>query len=118
MRSTRTCIVGLLTALGSIACGSSGPPPNDQWAAAQASVGRAQAGGAPNVPDANLHLQLASEDLQKCKQMINVDNGRAQAVCLLASSEAELALSLARQADAQREALQAQTELQKAGGTR
>ena len=42
-----------------VACGASVPPPNDAWAAAQADVGRAQAGGAPQSPDARLHLQLA-----------------------------------------------------------
>ena len=95
-------------------CASRTPPPNDQWAAAQADVGRAQAGGAPDVPDARLHLQLAEEDLQKCRQLFGDDNERASDQCSLATAEAELALSLARQAAAQSRALQAQTELQKA----
>ena len=53
------------------------PPPNDEFAAAQTDVGRAEAGGAPTVPDAKLHLQLAQEDLQKSKDLIDKDNKRA-----------------------------------------
>ncbi|MBV9946249.1 MAG: hypothetical protein JOZ69_05325, partial [Myxococcales bacterium] len=48
-------MVGFIALLGFVApaagCASRVPPPNDQWAAAQADVGRAQAGGAPDVPD-------------------------------------------------------------------
>jgi hypothetical protein len=84
-----------------IACGSSLPPPNDAWAAAQADVGRAQAGGAPAVPDARLHLQLAQEDLSRSKALIDNDNDRATSLIVLAQAEAQLALSLAKQAYSQ-----------------
>jgi hypothetical protein len=97
-----------------VGCASSIPPPNDQWAAAQADVGRAQAGGAPDVPDARLHLQLAEEDLQKCRQSIGNDNDRATSLCAVASAEAELALSLSHQAAAEARALHAEGDLQKA----
>jgi hypothetical protein len=96
------------------ACASSFPPPNDQWAAAQADVGRAQAGGAPDVPDAKLHLQLAVEDLQKSKALIGNDNHRASTLTEVARVEAQLALSLAKQAQAQAQAQLAQGELSKA----
>jgi hypothetical protein len=62
-----------------VGCASTLPPPNDQWAAAQADVGRAQEAGASTV---------------------------------LASVEAQLALSLAKQASAQDRAVKAQAELQ------
>jgi hypothetical protein len=117
MRPIGISIVAALTLLtGDMACGSSVPPPTDQWAAAQASVGRAQGSGAPYVPDANLHLQFATEDLQRCRQLMNKDNRRAEGACALANSEAELATSLARQASAQSEAMKAQTDLQNASG--
>jgi hypothetical protein len=96
------------------ACASSYPPPNDQWAAAQADVGRAQSGGAPGNPDARLHLQLAEEDLQKAKALIGNDNHRATTLTDVARTEAQLALSLARQAQAEVQAQQAQAELSKA----
>ncbi len=58
---------------GAVACGESIPPPNDQWAAAQADVGRAQSGGAPENPDARLHLQLAQEVLQEDEQTTSLE---------------------------------------------
>ncbi len=100
------------SALG-IGCASSLPPPNDQWAAAEADLGRAQA-VAPAVPDARLHLQLAQEDLQKSKQLMGDDNKRSTNLAVLARAEAQLAFSLAKQATAQDEALRAQADLQKA----
>src|ERR1019366_8002569 len=99
------------------ACASSFPPPNNEWAAAQGDVGRAQAGGAPSVPDARLHLQLAEEDLQKAKELIGTDddkNRRALSLTEVARTEAQLALSLGKQAEADGQARQAQAELAKA----
>jgi hypothetical protein len=97
-------------------CGSSLPPPSDEWAAAQADVGRAQSGGAPGVPDAKLHLQLAQEDLQKSKDLMDKDNKRAASLVALARVEAQLALSLAKASLAEEKAQQAQQDLQKAKG--
>jgi hypothetical protein len=77
-------------------------------------VGRAQSGGAPENPDAKLHLQLAQEDLQKAKQLIGEDNRRATTLSELARVEAQLALSLAKDASSQVEATKAQSDLQKA----
>jgi hypothetical protein len=114
MTPTRVCaIVSIATALG---CGSAVPAPNDQWAAAQADVGRAQAGGAPDVPDAKLHLQLAQEDLARAKQVMGEDNRRATTLTELARAEAQLALSLARQATWQYAARKAVYDADKGGG--
>ena len=97
-------------------CGASFPPPNDEWAAAQADIGRAEAGGAPAVPDAKLHLQLAQEDLQKSKGLINDDNKRAADLIAVARTEAQLALSLAKQQQAEEQAKKAQDDLAKTKG--
>ena len=115
MRPIAAFVALLTTSTAGVACEPSAPAPTNPWAAAQANLGRAQAGGAPGVPDANLHLQFAIEDMQKCKQLMGHDNERAASLCALASSEAELALSLAKQVVAQGEALQAQSELKNAG---
>jgi hypothetical protein len=98
------------------ACGGSFPPPNDQWSQANEDVGRAAGGGASQVPDAKLHLQLAQEDLAKGKQLIDQDNKRAASLIALARVEAQLALSLAKQQAAQDAAQKAQAELQKTKG--
>jgi hypothetical protein len=107
--------MALLSVFG-VACGSSLPPPNDEWSAAKEDIGRAEAGGAPQVPDAKLHLQLAQEDLAKSKQLIDNDNRRAASLIALARVEAQLALSLAKQQAALDAAQRAQSDLQKAKG--
>ncbi len=113
----KSYIVPVSLLLGGLAlgCTSVVPPPNDQWSAAQVEVGRAQAGGAPAVPDAKLHLQLAEEDLQKSKTLIGTDNKRASTLIVLATSEAQLASTLAQAAHAGDDAQQAQDSLQKKG---
>src|SRR5258708_37561750 len=103
-----------LLAVGVAACGASLPPPNTEWAEANNDVGKAEAGGAPDVPDARLHLQLAQEDLQKSKELINQDNRRAGSLVAVARAEAQRALSLAKAQQAQSAAKQAQDDLLKA----
>ena len=111
MKPRAVCAVVLVSS--AVACGASVPPPNDQWAAAQADVGRAQSGGAPDNPAAKLHLQLAQEDLQKAKQLIGDDNKRATTLTELARTEAQLALSLAKTSTAQDAARKANADLEK-----
>jgi hypothetical protein len=107
--------IALLT-VSIAACGASYPPPNTEWAEANNDVGKAEAGGAPSVPDAKLHLQLAQEDLQKSKDLINQDNRRAASLVAVARAEAQLALSLAKAQQKQAEARKAQDDLQKTKG--
>jgi hypothetical protein len=113
----KSYILPVSLALGGLVAGCTSvvPPPNDQWSAAQVEVGRAQAGGAPAVPDAKLHLQLAVEDMQKSKALIGTDNKRASTLILLATAEAQLASTLAQAAHAGDDAQQAQDSLQKKG---
>jgi len=112
--ATIACLLPFAAA--AVACGASFPPPNDEWAAAQADVGRAEAGGAPSVPNAKLHLQLAQEDLTKSKTLIDNDNKRATDLIAVARVEAQLALSLAKQQIAQDAAQKAADDLAKAKG--
>jgi hypothetical protein len=102
-----------LFAVGTAACGATLPPPNTEWAEANNDVGKAEAGGAPDVPDARLHLKLAQEDLETSKGLINQDNRRAASLVAVARVEAQLALSLARAQKAQSAARQAEDDLQK-----
>jgi Domain of unknown function (DUF4398) len=108
--------VSLALGAAGAGCGTANlPPPNDQWSAAQVDLGRAQASGAPNVPDAKLHLQLAEEDMQKGKALIGTDNNRATSLITLARAEAQLAVSMARASQHQAEAAQAQASLPNRG---
>ena len=68
------------------------------------------------MPDAKLHLQLSEEDLQKSKALINQDNARAASLIGVARVEAQLALKLAKAAQAADQLRQAQAELQKTKG--
>jgi hypothetical protein len=113
-RTSSLWVIALTGASLGVGCASTLPPASDQWSAAQADVGRAEAGGAPQVPEARLHLQLAQEDLQKTKQLMGQDDKRAGSLTALASAEAQLALSLAKQSAAQEQAQKALGDLQKA----
>ena len=107
-------IISSCSLAGALGCASSTQPPNSQWAAAQAEVGRAEASGAANVPDAKLHLQRAREDLSMSREaMINDDNVRATTLSDLAQTEARLARSLTRRATAENEARQVEEDSQK-----
>jgi hypothetical protein len=118
MRIATIARLSLAAPVLALACGGSGlPPPNTSFEQAQADLGRAEAGGAPSVPDAKLHLQLANEDLAKSKDMVGQDNRRAESLLELSRIEAQLALSLAKAAQAQSSADQAQQEVQKAKGS-
>jgi hypothetical protein len=113
MRIATIALMSLVTA----ACGGSIPPPNDESTQAQADLARAEGGGASGVPDAKLHLKLGTEDLQKARDLMGQDNRRAASLIALARTEAMLALSLAKAAQAQASVQQAQQDLQKAKGT-
>ncbi len=103
----------LLSAI-TIGCASSYPVPNDQMAAAQKEVGRAEQSGATSVPDAKLHLQLAQENISKAKSFMEKDNRRATVLLQRAGAEAELAFSLATQESARADANQTIDQLGKA----
>jgi hypothetical protein len=68
------------------------------------------------VPDAKLHLQLAQEDLARAKQAMGEDNRRASTLTELARAEAQLALSLAKEAASQYAARKALHDADKYGG--
>lgn len=115
MRSTAATVLASIAVACAIGCAGSIPAPRDQFAAAQADVGRAQEAGAQNVPEAKLHLELALEDLQKARQMMDQqnDNTHAERLTSMASAEAQLALSLTKQATTRAQAQAAQAELEK-----
>ena len=110
MKATTTLAVPLGMGAMLFACAGSAPPPSDQWTAAETAIGRAQAGGAPGVPEAKLHLQLALEDLQRAKQATGSDNRRARTLLQVADTEAHLALSLAKKARADDQARTAEED--------
>lgn len=116
MRLLPLALLVTLAVPAAAGCGSSFPQPNDQFAAAQKDVGRAQEGGAQAVPDAKLQLQLANESLAKAKELMDKDNKRAASLIARASAHAELALALAKAQAASEGAREATEKLAKAKG--
>ena len=96
-----------------IACGGAAIP-QDRLTAAEAAVSAAEAGGAHNVPKAQLHLKQAREAIAEAKALIADDeNERADEVLKLAEVDAELSLALAREGAAKAEAQEALEQLAK-----
>jgi hypothetical protein len=101
--------------LAASACAST-PEPTDRLVAAQSAMRAAKEVGISGVPQAQLHAQLAQEQLDKAEHLIkDGDNERAERLLLRATADAELALALSRQASAQQAADQAEAQIRGGG---
>jgi hypothetical protein len=85
--------------------------PNERMQANIASIRAAEELGADGVPSARLHLQLAKDQTESARRMAEDGNERALIVLARAQSDAELALSLAKEASVHRAAVKASEEL-------
>ena len=91
--------IALAAASSAVACGSS-PPPTARYASTSASIRAAHEVGAEKVPDAQLHLAMAEDQLNQAKRLMNDgDNEKAAWLLARAQSDADLAVALAREAD-------------------
>ena len=103
------CIPGTLL----LACGGAAVP-QDALTAAQADVKGAEVGGAAENPKAALHLKLAKDQIATAqKQISDGDNEDAARTLDRAEADAELALSLAKEAKAQGDASEASEQVGK-----
>jgi Domain of unknown function (DUF4398) len=99
--------IGLLA----IACGST-PQPTERLASAKSAVRAAKEVGATDIPQAQLHTQLAEEQVQQAQKLIeNGENEQADMVLRRAQSDAELAVALARESESQKQAQAAEAAL-------
>lgn len=104
--------VGLIAASGA-ACGGAAVP-QETLTAAQAAAKGAEVGGANEDPKAQLHLKLANEQIEKAKKLIaDGDNEEAARLVDRAQADADLALALAQQGKALRDAKDADEQLGK-----
>jgi Domain of unknown function (DUF4398) len=95
------------------ACGGAAVP-QDALTAAQANVKGAEVGGAAENPKAALHLKLAKDQIATAqKQISDGDNEDAARTLDRAEADAELALSLAKEAKAQGDANEASEQVGK-----
>jgi hypothetical protein len=106
--------LAILSALVIVGCGSSVPPPHNEYDVAQQELTRAQQGGAQRVPDANVQYKSAADSLDKAKERIDgpyPDNERATSLVTRSRSESELSMELTREAHAKAGAAEAQAKL-------
>jgi len=108
MRTLKASMVIVATLFG-LGCGGAAVP-TEKLTAAEASMRAAKEVGAGSVPQAELHLKLAEEQVQLARKLsADGENERAAQLLLRAKADAELALALARNA-------QAEKSLEAAGG--
>jgi hypothetical protein len=89
--------------MGVVACAST-PQPTQQLASASAAVRAAHEVGADTVPQAELHLRLAQEEIGRAQRLIRDDEMEdATRALRRAQADAELSLAITR-AHASREA--------------
>lgn len=107
-----TPILATGLALFLIACGSSMPPPADRLSSAEAAARSARELGADKEPKAQLHLKLASDEIEQAKKlMADGDNKRADLVLQRANADAELSVWITKEANAKGEAEKAQEKV-------
>ena len=105
----RVCLFAGLVLLN--ACGGAAVP-QETLTAAKASVSGAEVAGAGANPDAALHLQRAKEQIAKAEALIaDGDNEEAASMIDRATADADLALSLAKEAKAKTEAQETKEHL-------
>ena len=86
----------LLLALAA-GCGSY-PPPAERLTTAEAAIRGAEEVGAAKVPRAQLHLQLAQEQTDKAKRLMQDGyNERAELTLKRAQADAELSIAIAKE---------------------
>lgn len=113
LRNFVSFLFGITVAVSGVACGGAAVP-QESLTAAQAAAKGAEVGGANADPQAQLHLKLATEQIDKAKKLIeDGDNEEAARVIDRAQADADLALALAQQAKAVRDAKDADEQLGK-----
>jgi len=98
-------------ALAGTACAGA-PKPVDQLVKAEGALRAAREMGSAEIPQAQLHTKLAEEQMARAGQLIEEgDNAEAERLLLRAKADAEYALALSREAEAERALHQAQANI-------
>lgn len=115
----RAELIGVVVSAAALGVGCAGAAkPVDQLANTEAAVRAAQELGAEQQPQAELHMTLAREEIQRAHELMKDDeNEQAARVLARAKADAELALAITRRAEAKSELNQAQSGENAAGHT-
>ncbi|HEY1099619.1 MAG TPA: DUF4398 domain-containing protein [Myxococcota bacterium] len=89
----------------------------DRVASSEAAIRSADELGAAQVPQAALHLKLAQEQLVQAKKLNDDgEHERADLVLARANADAELAVALVKEANAEQQAMAVQSDISKIEG--
>jgi hypothetical protein len=92
-------------------------PPTEKMESSSAAIRAAEEVGAPKVPQAALHLQLAREQTEHAKALLaKGERGDAEGLLLRAQADADLAVALSREDTSKREAQEAVEQVRKLRG--
>jgi hypothetical protein len=108
--------IGWTTLAASVVLGgcASAPVPAGRLAESEAAIRSAQEIGAQRVPPAAVHLKVAQDQLDHAKKlMADGENARAEYILLRAQADAEVAISLAREATLREDAQRTLQEVQR-----
>jgi hypothetical protein len=115
-KSPRLALICIPLVLG--ACAGF-PAPVERLASAEAAARSARELGAAKDPKAAYHLQLADDQLAQGKALLKEeDNKKADLVLLKAAADAELAVALAKEFNAQTEAEKAKDKVKSVKGAK
>ncbi len=91
-----------------VGCGSSMPVPDTQLNASKADIRAAEEVGAPNNPQAALHLKMARDQITDAEALIkDGENEKASLVLDRADADAQLAIEMTHAADMKAKAAEA-----------
>lgn len=106
-------LLALTGALMIAGCGSSMPPPDTQMTASKADIRAAEEVGAPNIPQAALHLKMARDQITDAEALMkDGENAKASLVLDRADADAQLAIELTHAANMKAKAAQAKQKVQ------
>lgn len=109
---TATYLLSTLVTLAAAGCGAAAPPTH-QLTASQAAIRGAEEVGAENTPKAALHLKMARDHLTNAENLIsNEEYEDAALVLKRAEADANLAIALAKEDQARKDAEAAMRKVQ------
>jgi hypothetical protein len=106
--------LSVILVAGACAACATTPVPADKYARARAAITTAEVMNVDQQPNAALHLRLAKDQLEQGKRLLqDGENERASHVLLRAEADAQVAVSLARETWAKRDAIQTMEQISK-----
>jgi len=110
-------IILTLSLAGTLVACAATLPPTEKMESSSAAIRAAEEVGAPQVPQAALHLQLAREQTEHAKALLaKGERGNAEGLLLRAEADADLAVALSREDTSKRQAHEAVEQVRKLRG--